>query len=222
MTPVDTRTRSWLARALPRVLVAAGVVLVLGIVFGEAAKHGAVPFDRAVTRDLSDLGRSHSTLRVAMEMVTFFGSTAWLTGVVLVATIASIARRAVARAVRLVLCTGVGAALATVLKVIVDRPRPPTSYALVHATGLSFPSGHAMNSTVVYGALMLLFVAPTAGRSRVAVATATAVAVALIALSRLVLGVHYLSDVVGGLVLGTTWLALIRPVMEPNAPESAD
>ena len=46
--------------------------------------------------------------------------------------------------------------------------------------------------------------------------------VALIALSRLVLGVHYLTDVVGGLVLGTTWLALIRPVMEPDAPESAD
>jgi undecaprenyl-diphosphatase len=187
-------------------LGAAVAVLVLGFATGEAVKHGAVPFDRTVTQHLSKLSRSHPALRVFTEGVTFLGSTAWLTAVVTVSAIVLIVRRAVAAAARLVLCTGVGAALSTTLKLIVDRPRPP--FALVHATGLSFPSGHAMNSTVVYGALLLLLSTILGRRRATEAQLVTMVMIALIACSRLALGVHYLSDVVGGITLGAVWLAL--------------
>jgi undecaprenyl-diphosphatase len=105
-----------------------------------------------------------------------------------------------------VLCTSIGTALSTLLKIVVDRPRPAVGSALVRATGLSFPSGHAMNSTVVYGALVLVFGAATGRRRRIIARIAISTTVALIACSRLALGVHYFSDVVGGVVLGATWL----------------
>jgi undecaprenyl-diphosphatase len=206
MRRIDSKTQAAFVHALPRMLGAAVALLLLGIALGMAAKHGAVPFDRTVTQHLSKLSRSHPALRVSMEVVTFLGSSAWLVAVVTVSTIVLIVRRAVATAVGLVLCTGVGAALTTALKLIVDRPRPP--FALVQATGLSFPSGHAMNSSIVYGAIVLLLGATVRPRRATEAQRVATVMIALIACSRLALGVHYLSDVVGGITLGAVWLAL--------------
>jgi undecaprenyl-diphosphatase len=184
------------------------VVLLLGVALGEAAKHGVVPFDRTLTEHFSNFTRSHPVLRHFWQTVTFFGSSAWLTTLVVVGAIVLIVRRALGAALDLVLCTSIGTALSTVLKIVVDRPRPAVGSELVRATGLSFPSGHAMNSTVVYGALVLVFGAGTGRGRRIVARIAISTTVALIACSRLALGVHYFSDVVGGVVLGATWLTL--------------
>ncbi|MGI8408226.1 MAG: phosphatase PAP2 family protein, partial [Actinomycetota bacterium] len=76
------------------------------------------------------------------------------------------------------------------------------------AFGKSGPSGHAMSSTVGYGTLLLAFMPliPKKWRSRAVVGYVTLVL--LIAASRLGLGVHYLSDVLGGIVLGAAWLSV--------------
>jgi undecaprenyl-diphosphatase len=64
-----------------------------------------------------------------------------------------------------------------------------------------------MSSTVVYGALLLVFLPLVARRLRPALIAAVALLVGAIGFSRLALGVHYISDVLGGYVLGLAWLA---------------
>ena len=101
-----------------------------------------------------------------------------------------------------------GGLLDTVVKIAVDRPRPVLLDPVAHARGMSFPSGHAMSSTVVYGSLLLVFLPVVARRWRPVAISATVGIVLAVGFTRLALGVHYLSDVVGGIVLGVAWLAL--------------
>ncbi len=101
------------------------------------------------------------------------------------------------------------AILDTVLKVIIKRPRPPGAEAYLHGMTFSFPSGHAMGSLIGYGMLAYVLVVLWARRNpaRISVIAAAAVLVLAIGLSRLYLGVHYFSDVVGGYAAGVLWLA---------------
>ena len=80
---------------------------------------------------------------------------------------------------------------------------------LLTARGWSFPSGHAMGSLVAYGMLAYLLLREThLGRhQRMLVIISAALLVLLIGLSRLYLGVHYFSDVIGGYAAGVVWLA---------------
>jgi undecaprenyl-diphosphatase len=83
------------------------------------------------------------------------------------------------------------------------------AHPVAHGTGNSFPSGHSLGSIVCYGAILLVFlpaVRPGAWR-RTFIAVITAL-VALIGISRVLLGVHYLSDVLGAWALGITWLGI--------------
>ncbi|MDI6894898.1 MAG: amidase domain-containing protein [Bacillota bacterium] len=100
---------------------------------------------------------------------------------------------------------GLGWLFETVLKVLVHRPRPELPH-LVSAGGYSFPSGHSFVSFVLYGYLVLL-VGRLAPRWRWLRVPLLLVAVG-IGLSRVYLGVHYPSDVLGGWALGAAWLAL--------------
>ncbi len=116
-----------------------------------------------------------------------------------------------------------GASLWThVVKVSIGRLRPPEG-ALVPAPGFSFPSGHALNSTVTYGLIALLVWRsdlPTWVRRLTAIALA--VLVILIGLSRIALGVHYPSDVVGGWLGGLAIVAAVAVLTrEPDAGRSA-
>lgn len=100
-----------------------------------------------------------------------------------------------------------GGIVDSVVKILVDRPRPVVDHPVATAFGKSFPSGHSMSSLVCYGALMLVFLPVFRSRSaRRAVVVATSLLVLAIGCSRLLLGVHFVSDVVGGYVLGAAWL----------------
>ncbi len=93
-----------------------------------------------------------------------------------------------------------------ITKAAVDRPRPPGS--LVHTVGAAFPSGHAANA-VAWAAVGVALVRALRGRtSEVAFATIGVIMAAAIGLSRVLLGAHYLSDVVAGWGLGAAIYAL--------------
>ncbi|MEU5591630.1 phosphatase PAP2 family protein [Streptomyces sp. NPDC020298] len=107
-----------------------------------------------------------------------------------------------------------------VLKAAVDRPRPVWPDPVDSAHYAAFPSGHAMTATVVCG--LLLWLLPRFGAGRVLRRTALAVAVVSVlgvGLTRVWLGVHWLSDVVGGWLLGGLVVAVA--VMAYESPWGA-
>lgn len=101
-----------------------------------------------------------------------------------------------------------GGVISTAVKVLVDRPRPTHDDPIAEAFGKSFPSGHALTSTVGYGTLLLAFMPLIPTRWTRRAVAGYVLLVLSISASRLGLGVHYLSDVVGGIVLGAAWLCV--------------
>lgn len=101
-----------------------------------------------------------------------------------------------------------GGLLDVALKAVFHRTRPTWDVPLLTPRGWSFPSGHAMGSVVAYGMLTYLLVRdPKGSPPRIAIVAGAVTLVLLIGLSRMYLGVHYLSDVIGGYAAGTVWLA---------------
>jgi undecaprenyl-diphosphatase len=106
------------------------------------------------------------------------------------------------------------ALLGVLLKVGVGRARPDLVDAVATAPGRSFPSGHALTS-MVGCAVLLLLVTPLLRRPWRAVAFAVAILVPpVVAFARVGLGVHYLSDVVAGELLGLGWVVLTAAAFE--------
>ena len=106
----------------------------------------------------------------------------------------------------LIFTTGVGGLLNLQLKAYFARARPDLAEALRHASGYSFPSGHAMGATVCFFALSYLaFRAIPKWRERAAVVAFCVSMIVAIASSRIYLGVHWISDIGAGIAAGTIW-----------------
>ena len=107
-------------------------------------------------------------------------------------------------------------------KYALARPRPIALYSGIER--FSFPSGHTTVTTAVLGFLAFLLMRGQALRAQLAIASGAALYIALVAFSRVYLGAHWMSDVLGGMSLGMTWVALAalvytqRRVAEPVAP----
>jgi membrane-associated phospholipid phosphatase len=107
-----------------------------------------------------------------------------------------------------VLVTGAAGALLNVgLKAIYERMRPDIGSALVSAKWYSFPSGHAMDSFIILGTLAYIALRqPWRWIGKSACVAAAATGVLVISVSRVYLGVHWASDIVGGWSAATAWL----------------
>jgi len=102
---------------------------------------------------------------------------------------------------------GGGILLNLLLKNIFLRQRPDFPNAFYHESGYSFPSGHAMMSVLFYGIMSYLVIKIIKGwKWKVSMTIGALTLILLIGLSRIALGVHYLTDVLGGWSAGLTWL----------------
>ncbi len=114
--------------------------------------------------------------------------------------------------------TGGGAVLELILKHMFGRPRPPLEHQI---PGFSFPSGHALCSTVFIGLLAILVGRMQPGRRALYYSLAV-VALLAVGLDRVYLGVHWPSDVLAGYVMGVIiiaiWPALVQRVWPPSVP----
>lgn len=90
------------------------------------------------------------------------------------------------------------------LKSFIAAPRPPTELHVSPAGGWGFPSGHATSATVFWGAVAI-WVPVSTRKRRFAIA---GLIVAVVALTRLVLGVHFLVDVIAGIAIGSVYLTI--------------
>lgn len=155
--------------------------------------------DAAVLRVADRVAYAHTDLRRSASFASAVGQpTVWRIAACVVAAVV-LFRRRIAAAVAIVGATVLGAVASPVLKDAVGRARPHPLHVLAQATGASFPSGHALGAAV--GAVVLTFALP-ARRFRRVTGAVLAVCALAVATSRLVLCVHYLSDVVAGLALG--------------------
>src|ERR1700704_6395233 len=152
----------------------------------------------------------HATpaLTQIMRVVTFFGSVVFVTVASSCIAIFLIVRKWWYPLLLLTLAVGGGSLLNILLKHFFHRQRPVLENPLLTLTSFGFPSGHTMGSTLFYGVLAV-FVAQSVPtwRRRVLAFWIAALAVALVGISRIYLGAHYLTDVVGAVAVGLAWLA---------------
>jgi undecaprenyl-diphosphatase len=103
-----------------------------------------------------------------------------------------------------------GEIILEVIKLVIARPRPSGILPLIDAYGYSFPSGHSLVAAATYTTAAILICRELSRRThRVLVAAAASLTIALVAASRVYLGVHYASDAIGGILLGTAWAAIL-------------
>jgi undecaprenyl-diphosphatase len=112
------------------------------------------------------------------------------------------------------LATGAGGILVRLLKAHFERTRPIHEHALTDSTGWSFPSGHASGAALVYGMLSYLIIRHTPKHWHIPIALTTILLVVFIGFSRVILQVHYFSDVLAGFSIAAAWLALCVTAFE--------
>lgn len=180
-----------------------------------------VLFDGPLTRLDGDIAdslnravRDDDTAVTVLQAISWLGRPPVLWAVTGLAVLYTWRHGAHRLTVFLVATTLGGGIMSTLVKVLVDRPRPEVDHPIATAFGKSFPSGHALSSTVVFGALLLTFLPVLSRRWRHVAVAFTVVLVLAIGASRLLLGVHFVSDVVGGYVLGIAWLLTATAIFE--------
>ncbi len=144
-----------------------------------------------------------------MQAVTALGSGEVVAGIAGLAALVLLWTRRWHSLLTLGLVLPGGLLLDVLLKLAFHRSRPDFGDSMAIFYGYSFPSGHAMAATLLYGVLAALAVESIRSwRWRMLIVISAIVLVLLVAFSRMYLGAHYLSDVLGAIAAGTAWLAL--------------
>ena len=140
--------------------------------------------------------------------ISEFGSVFVILGIALIVGLLLLIKRRFAEAAGLALAVGGSGIVVEVLKWVIARPRPDRAFAAYIEMGGSFPSSHAAESVALYGFLAFLFIrlSPRTLRNRI-ITDILILLPCIIAFGRLYLGVHYVSDVVVGMVIGGVFLA---------------
>ena len=196
------------ALLLGAVLLLAAGWLFLGVVEDVLAKDTLVQVDLAVFQFLQQL-RTDSVDRV-MIAITGMGSVGVLLPLAVTVTLWLVWRRSWHTAAYWVGVAAFGELLVQLLKFTLGRRRPLDLYTGVEL--FSFPSGHAVVSTVMLGFLAFLLSRGQTMRTRLVIGAIAGLYVALVAFSRLYLGAHWLSDVAGGISLGVAWVSMLAMV----------
>jgi len=146
------------------------------------------------------------------ENASLFGSAVFVAGVAVCLAVALLWRRRRLDALFVAVAITGSAALTLAMKDLIGRPRP-AAFFRVPEQGYSFPSGHTLSATCLACVLAYLVWRSTWRRgAKLGASLLLACAVAVVGASRLVLGVHYLTDVVGSIVLGTAWITALIAV----------
>lgn len=183
--------------------------LLLAVLVAGGDTHG---IDAAILRAIrAGTGGDAATgwLRATMLDLTALGDTATLTIVTILTAGYLVVLRRPALAVAVVGAIAGGATLVVLLKLAFARARPDVVAHLSQVSSASFPSGHAANSAVVYLTLGVLLARSQRDHGVRLYMIGTALALSLaIGVSRIYLGVHWPSDVLGGWIIGGMWAAM--------------
>ena len=151
-----------------------------------------------------------------MKIVTFFGGATCLIGLTIILFI-------IIKNKKIGFLIGINLITITILnqlfKFILQRPRP-TEYRIINETGYSFPSGHSMISMAFYGFLIYLIYKYVKNKKLKYISiTLISILIIFIGISRIYLGVHYTSDVLGGFLLSISYLVIYISSIKKLLPE---
>ena len=196
------------------------LVLFLGIVQDLIGNEALVLADLRIV-NLLQIFRTPS-FNKAMLFITYLGKGQLiLVGVVAVGAILA-SRRRWYHAIALLTSVAVGEFLVLLLKNLIHRPRPPLVNVLAPEQTYSFPSGHSFVAIAFYG--LIAYFVFTSVKSRLAKALAVIAALSIIlavGFSRIYLGAHFPSDVLGGYAAGLAWLTAIITALETRMRDNA-
>jgi undecaprenyl-diphosphatase len=183
---------------------------------GEVMEGDTQAFDVRIVRSLRSAAdpsrpKGPAWMEGALLDLTALGSPTVLGLVVLIIAGYMLVQRRFVTAI-VVLCTSIsGEVINEALKAFFARPRPSIVPHLRDVVTASFPSGHAMESAIIYLTLGALLMRVAEGRLAKLYCMATAMFLTfVVGVSRIYLGVHYPTDVIGGWILGFTWAAITR------------
>lgn len=145
----------------------------------------------------------HNSLTPIVKGITFFGGIIWLLILTIILVIFIKNKK-----IKILICSNlvIITLLNQVLKFILERPRP-TEYRIINETGYSFPSGHSMISMAFYGFLIYLIYKYIKNKYlKVFSICGMSLLIVMIGISRIYLGVHYTSDVIGGFLISISYL----------------
>lgn len=202
------RVDAWLLGGFLVTAILLGGFLALG---SEVAEGETLAFDRRVLvglRTSADLSVPIGPRWLVPMMVDFtsLGGVAVLTLVTILAAGFLFSRRKPGLGIFLLAAVGSGALVSTLLKSLFFRARPTVVDHLVQVHSASFPSGHAMNSAVVYLTLgTLLALSMGEKRVRIYLVSVAIGLTTLVGVNRIYLGVHWPTDVVAGWGVGAAW-----------------
>jgi membrane-associated phospholipid phosphatase len=191
--------------------VALLLIFLAAVAFGQLAdmvtsRTGLYRFDASA----ANWGAEHAT-RASTDLfvaLTQLGSTVVIVGVALVAGLLQWYRRRRWAVLAFMVMVILGQSLiANGIKLLVHRQRPPVPH-LTASGGWSFPSGHTAAAAATYAAVALLLARGRRWPVRAWLGTGAAAVVLAVASSRVLLGVHWLTDVVAGAALGFAWFAV--------------
>lgn len=201
MDPVDQPVRRW-----RRTAVVALALLVLAAVAVAVASSGGL-MDQDLLLAISALAARSPAEETAAIVLTTAGNTAAMAVLAIVVGGVLFWRGRRAEGVFLVATTASASLVFTVVKDLLDRPRPPAELQVVRETNESLPSGHATMSATVIGAIVILAWPHLAALGRALTVTAAVLWVGAVGGTRIYLGVHWFSDVLAGWTLGLGWAA---------------
>lgn len=226
MRKLERQELTWLIAGLVVCLLLLAFVVLAGAVSGGST----TDVDKRILlalRNPADLSKTIGPPWVELMMLdlTAIGGPTVLTIVVLIIS-GFLFLQARRRTAVFVMVTSFGGMLATaMLKEMFARPRPSVVPHLREATSSSFPSGHAMQSAIVYLTLGAILMRIVDGRlTKLYVLCIAALLSLLVGTSRVFLGVHYPTDVIGGWIVGYVWALvcwLIAQWFEARAASSA-
>lgn len=175
-----------------------------------------VDADQRISRAVESAATGTSWVSTLAQVVTLLGSGWVAMGLVLGVGGALLATKNTVLAVWLAASVGGSALLNTAVKEAVQRDRPDYPGVVVDPLGSSFPSGHSQSAVVTWVSVLLVVGWMTVLVSWAARASSVVVVVAMVAAvgwSRVALGVHWPSDVLGGWSLGSAWVLAATAVL---------
>ena len=149
-----------------------------------------------------------------LRVITWLGSTAVIVPLGVIVGGFFVLRRRRWQPLALLAAAVAGAVgLYNIVKPLIGRPRPPPTIWIGHYSGAAFPSGHAAQSVAFYAMLAIVLGAGRSPRVKTVLWSAAALVTLAVGGSRIYLGAHWLTDVLGGYALGASWVATVVIVM---------